>query len=743
MGKGVEEGGGTFVDPPAGRGEDVAEVEEEGESEDDLEVEGGEDLWGGSRGGGDGAGEESEEEEEEEEEEEDKYDDAVDFDAIEVPAPSAPQPTAPPGPASVLLTHFGHTSFRPGQAWAINRVLGKQRSLLVAATGGGKSLCYSLPSALMTGLTIVVSPLLSLMADQMGRLPPRVAGACLSGNASKSESAVVVSDACEGRVKVLFVSPERLCSAAFRRLLRPRRQEDGGWRRPLPKVSLLCVDEAHCLSQWSHNFRASYMRLRGMLDLVKPESVLALTATAGPQVIDDICSTLGIPPGRAPDFADSSLSESDNTRRGEVGDGVRVLSAERHNIDPAVLVLESEEDRRAVLYKMLKKPPKGREGSERDKALRAASFEPGCLAEGSVIVYVWTKRQAEALVDLLRGAGVEGGVVYYHGGMGQSERFSSQTRFMRGRARVVVATVAFGLGIDKGDVRGVVHCCLPKSFEHYVQEIGRAGRDGRPSVARAMVLKQDVVEQVSLSHTGGVTACQVKEFLRITSEAARDVIGDVPEPVRSTMVFSELSMSVPVLKSVNRCDLRAETVETLLSLMEEEEFGSLLELEGGLADVCVVILKKRKLEELAKTEAVASCILRVGTLVSGSDANARLEEEGGTAMEKGFHAYALGNYSFSIVRVANAMGSGCEPRNVYAALRRLEGRGELETLLDTGVRGKGFGVKLNKKGVEMLRSGETEEVAGKLVERMNAKEESAEKKVRKRASIGDLQSSIL
>ena len=149
-----------------------------------------------------------------------------------------------------------------------------------------------------------------------------------------------------------------------------------------------------------------------------------------------------------------------------------------------------------------------------------------------------------------------------------------------------------------------------------------------------MILRQDVVEQVSLSHTGGVARSQIEEFLGVTAEATKDVIGDVPEAVREGMVFSELKVSVPVLKSVNRCDLRAETVETLLSLMEEEEFGSLLELEGGLADVGVVILKRRKLEELAKTEPVAACILRVGTLVSGADANARLEEEGGTAMEK-------------------------------------------------------------------------------------------------------------
>ncbi|GMH66345.1 hypothetical protein TL16_g04408, partial [Triparma laevis f. inornata] len=328
-----------------------------------------------------------------------------------------------------------HSDFRPGQAWAINRVLGRQRSLLVAATGGGKSLCYALPSALLPGVTIVVSPLISLMEDQLSRLPPRISAASLSGPMSKSETAIVIEDLCQGRVKVLFVSPERLCSSAFKRLLRKLwNAETQEMTRKLPTVSLLCVDEAHCLSQWSHNFRASYMRLRGVLDLIEPESVLALTATAGQEVINDVCRTLGIPEKKTPDFEDLSLKEKDNKFFGEPTMGVRVLSA--------------------------------------------VDFAPGCLSEGSVIVYVWTKRQAEALCDLLRGAEVQGNVVFYHGGMSASDRFSAQSRFMRGKARVIVATVAFGLGIDKGDVAGVVHCCLPKSFEHYIQEIGRAGRDG-------------------------------------------------------------------------------------------------------------------------------------------------------------------------------------------------------------------------------------------------------------------------
>ncbi|GMH53067.1 hypothetical protein TrLO_g6622 [Triparma laevis f. longispina] len=652
--------------------------------------------------------------------------------------PNSPSDTPPhPTPQTLLKTHFHHSDFRPGQAWAINRVLGRQRSLLVAATGGGKSLCYALPSALLPGVTIVVSPLISLMEDQLSRLPPRISAASLSGPMSKSETAIVIEDLCQGRVKVLFVSPERLCSSAFKRLLRKLwNAETQEMTRKLPTVSLLCVDEAHCLSQWSHNFRASYMRLRGVLDLIEPESVLALTATAGQEVINDVCRTLGIPEKKTPDFEDLSLKEKDNKFFGEPTMGVRVLSAERNNIDPAVLVVDSEEARRAVLFKMLKVKNKKKEGSKMEEELTKVDFAPGCLSEGSVIVYVWTKRQAEALCDLLRGAEVQGNVVFYHGGMSASDRFSAQSRFMRGKARVIVATVAFGLGIDKGDVAGVVHCCLPKSFEHYIQEIGRAGRDGSPVLARALVLREDVVVQHSLSHSNGIARSQVERFLTVVENAVTDIIQDIPEDVREGIQFSELDVSVPLLQSINKCDLREETVETLLSLMEETEFGSLLHLEGSLPDRCVVILKRRTIDKIE--EPVMKCIARVGAEVGGATANAKLEEEGGTAMEKGFHAYALGNYAFSVTRVASAMGSGCQARHVFAALRRLEGIGELEVLVDLGVRGKGFGCKLNKAGVEVFwRNGRDEETRSnhvkttcdKLVTRMCEQESAATSKV--------------
>ncbi|GMH82374.1 hypothetical protein TrST_g12566 [Triparma strigata] len=736
VGRGVDEAGGKFVEEETSAEKREEDGKSDSDSDDSLEIEGGSnDLW--------------EKhlikpvEEPMSDEDEDEFEE-LDYDNLDLSAPdpsssssSSSTSPSPRDPATLLKSHFHHDSFRPGQAWAINRVLGRQRSLLVAATGGGKSLCYALPSALLPGVTIVVSPLISLMEDQLSRLPPRISAASLSGPQSKAETAIIISDLCQGRVKVLFCSPERLCSSAFKRLLRKTwNAETRKMERQLPEVSLLCVDEAHCLSQWSHNFRASYMRLRGVLELIEPESVLALTATAGTEVINDVCRTLGIPEGRTPNFEDVSLKEKDNKFMGDQSMGVRVLSAERDNIDPAVLVVDSEEARRAVLFKMLRPKSKARAGSKLEEELNKVDFAPGCLSEGSVIVYVWTKRQAEALCDLLRGAEVQGNIVYYHGGMSASERFSAQSRFMRGKARVIVATVAFGLGIDKGDVAGVVHCCLPKSFEHYIQEIGRAGRDGSPVLARALVLREDVVVQHSLSHSNGISRSQIERFLSVVENAVTDVIQDIPEDVREGIQFSELDVSVPLLQSINKCDLREETVETLLSLMEESEFGSLLHLEGGLPDRCVVILKRRTIDKIE--EPVTKCISRVGSEVGGASANAKLQEEGGTAMEKGFHAYALGNYAFSVTRVANAMGSGCQPRHVFAALRRLEGQGELEVLVDLGVRGKGFGCKLNKAGVEAFwrngrdeqaRSTVVETVCNKLAGRMEEQETAATSKV--------------
>jgi ATP-dependent DNA helicase Q4 len=311
-----------------------------------------------------------------------------------------------------LKAMFGHDSFRESQEWTVRRCLDKKRTLLVAPTGFGKSLCYALPASLMKGVCIVVSPLISLIQDQLRVLPPRLPAATMSGAVTSAKLAATLDDIIRGRIRILFVSPERLTSASFRRLFRPiwntdRREHE----RKFPPVSLLCVDEAHCLSQWAHNFRPSYLRLKSMVNMIQPESVLAITATAGPKVVTDICRTLNI---------DKNMSE-------EADNGVRVMKCNRDNIDVRCLLLTSQTERLKKVIKIL--TPKKKRTS--NKSVAPEVSDDGCLATGNVIVYVWRQLDAQAVAENLQAAGIEGGIVIYHGGMDASARSKAQSKVRR------------------------------------------------------------------------------------------------------------------------------------------------------------------------------------------------------------------------------------------------------------------------------------------------------------------------
>jgi hypothetical protein len=242
---------------------------------------------------------------------------------------------------TTLKKLFGYDKLRGGQEWAIRRCLNRQRSLLVAPTGFGKSLCYTLPAAMMDGVCIVVSPLLSLIHDQIRMIPARLAAATLSGPMSTANVAATLDDIVRGRIKLLFVSPERLTSSSFRRLFRPTWNAlTNNYERFFPEVSLFCVDEAHCMSQWAHNFRPSYLRLRSIIDIIEPRSVLAITATAGPKVIDDICRTLKIEQITEKCKVSEEVLHCTNTTC-----GVRVSKTNRDNIDVKCLFLDTQEER--------------------------------------------------------------------------------------------------------------------------------------------------------------------------------------------------------------------------------------------------------------------------------------------------------------------------------------------------------------------------------------------------------------
>ena len=347
---------------------------------------------------------------------------------MSVPAPSIPVPpsfSAAGDPLEaargVLRRFWGYADFRPGQDQAIRNVLGGGDSLTIMPTGGGKSLCYQVPAMMLPGVTLVVSPLISLMKDQVDALEAAGAPATfINSSLPPGEMQARLEGAQRGTYKLLYVAPERFDADGFRRRL-----------SGVP-VSLLAVDEAHCVSEWGHDFRPSYLRLREVRSLLGDPPVAALTATATPEVRDDIVRQLGL---RDP--------------------AVLVTGFDRRNLHWHVMQAKNDSERDRLLLRLLK----GR--------------------DGSAIVYASTRRTVDAITAHLNGMGTR--TVGYHAGLPDRDRKRIQDEFMSGQTRVVVATNAFGMGIDKGDVRVVVHYNMPGNLEAYYQEAGRAGRDGGES----------------------------------------------------------------------------------------------------------------------------------------------------------------------------------------------------------------------------------------------------------------------
>src|SRR4051812_1275427 len=394
-------------------------------------------------------------------------------------------------PLEVLAERFGFDAFRPGQERVVEALLAGRSALAVFPTGGGKSLCYQLPALLLGGMTVVISPLIALMKDQIDFLQRSgIEAARLDSSLDAGEQREIFDRLRAGSLKLLYVAPERFNNERFLAQLARAR------------ISLFAVDEAHCISEWGHNFRPDYLKLAERARELAAERVLALTATATPTVVADIRSGFGI----------------------EEGDAV-VTGFYRPNL-------------------VLLTTPVGT--GERDTQLVERLRE---RPSGSTIVYVTLQRTSLRVAALLAAAGLSARA--YHAGMSAEERVAVQEWWSRSPDAIVVATIAFGMGIDKANVRYVYHYNLPKSLESYSQEIGRAGRDGAESVCELFACPEDVppLENFAFGDTP-------------TREALAGLLADLFErPRGAEFAVSEYELSV-------RHDLRPLVLKTALTYLK-------------------------------------------------------------------------------------------------------------------------------------------------------------------------------
>ncbi len=331
----------------------------------------------------------------------------------------------------LLKIHYGFESFRPGQEKVIDNVLAGKSTVVIMPTGGGKSLCYQLPALVLDGITIVVSPLISLMKDQVDSLNRiGIPATFINSSISMEECYERIDGIKNGIYKLLYIAPERFYNQEFVSALKDL------------QVSLFAVDEAHCISAWGHDFRPSYLKLREAINYLNNPATLALTATATPEVRKDIIKQLDL---KNPELVITGFA--------------------RPNLQFGAIKATDSQKPQLVLDAI------------------------SSLEDASGIIYVGTRSRVDELLEALLENSIE--AVSYHAGMDTEDRKWVQENFMSGKAKVIVATNAFGLGIDKRDIRFVIHYDMPGTVEAYYQEAGRAGRDGRPSFCLLLYSSRD------------------------------------------------------------------------------------------------------------------------------------------------------------------------------------------------------------------------------------------------------------